>query len=716
MERQTMSNATDMQNDYSDYFGCRTFTGDVMLQHLSAEVFESLQETINKGKPLDPAIANSVADAMKDWALSQGCTHYTHWFQPLTGTTAEKHDAFLEPDNSGGAIAKFSGDMLIRGEPDASSFPSGGIRDTWEARGYTAWDATSPAFILPNEEGGTLCIPTAFISWTGEALDKKAPLLRSIDIINKHAMRILDIFGSSKGVSRVNTTLGLEQEYFLVDEEFVASRPDLLICGRTLIGAAPPKGHQLDDHYFGKIPERVLAFMDDAEQQLCELGIPIKTRHNEVAPGQYEIAPTFENANVAADHQLLLMQILRVKAREHGFVCLMHEKPFAGVNGSGKHNNWSIATDAGKNLLNPGKEPQNNLQFLTFLCGVMRAVDLHADLLRASIASAGQDHRLGANEAPPAIISIYFGDMLSDVLEQIETGESRAARKGGTLDIGSSTMPKLDRHSGDRNRTSPFAFTGNKFEFRAVGSSSSVAWPNTILNTIIAESLDYIATTLETSLAGSNSPEQRDTQVRKLLQEIVKEHRKIVFDGDNYSQAWHEEAEKRGLSNLRTTADALPILTNPTSLELFERYGVLSARELTARADVCLEQYCTYVQIEARTLVQMLSIQVLPASLRYQLELSQVVTSARETSIDCSRTTGRLHDVAALVNALQEAIETVSFAEVYESEDTYLHANQVRDTLLPAMLVARTISDQLETLVAEDLWPLPSYTDMLFIR
>mgnify|MGYP000044110482 FL=1 len=366
MGHQTKCNATDMQNEYSDCFGCRTFTGDVMLQHLSAEVFESLQETINKGKPLDPAIANSVADAMKDWALSQGCTHYTHWFQPLTGTTAEKHDAFLEPDNNGGSTAKFSGEMLIRGEPDASSFPSGGIRDTWEARGYTAWDATSPAFILPSEEGGTLCIPTAFVSWTGEALDKKAPLLRSIDIINKHAMRILDIFGSSKGVSRVNTTLGLEQEYFLVDEEFVANRIDLLICGRTLIGAAPPKGHQLDDHYFGKIPERVLAFMDDAEQQLCELGIPIKTRHNEVAPGQYEIAPTFENANVAADHQLLLMQILRVKAREHGFVCLLHEKPFAGVNGSGKHNNWSIATDTGKNLLDPGKEPQNNLQFLTF--------------------------------------------------------------------------------------------------------------------------------------------------------------------------------------------------------------------------------------------------------------------------------------------------------------------------------------------------------------
>ena len=716
MEHETMCDAMDMQNDYSDFFGCRTFAGDVMLQHLDADVFESLQETIHKGKPLDPAIANSVADAMKEWALSQGCTHYTHWFQPLTGTTAEKHDAFLEPDPNGGAIAKFSGDMLIRGEPDASSFPSGGIRDTWEARGYTAWDATSPAFILPSEAGGTLCIPTAFVSWTGEALDKKAPLLRSIDIVNKHAMRILDIFGTSKGVSKVNTTLGLEQEYFLVDEEFVSNRPDLLICGRTLIGAMPPKGHQLDDHYFGKIPERVLAFMDDAEQQLCELGIPIKTRHNEVAPGQYEIAPTFENANVAADHQLLLMQILRVKANEHGFVCLMHEKPFAGVNGSGKHNNWSIATDTGKNLLTPGKEPEKNLQFLSFLCGILRAVDLHADLLRASIASAANDHRLGANEAPPAIISIYFGEMLSDVLEQIETGESRNALTGGTLDIGSSTMPKLNRHSGDRNRTSPFAFTGNKFEFRAVGSTSSIAWPNTILNTIIAESLDYIATSLETSLAGSESPEQRDTHVRKLLQTIVKKHRKIVFDGDNYSQEWHDEAKKRGLPNLRTTADALPVLTEPSSIALFEQYNVLSSRELTARSKVCIEQYCTQVQIEARTLLQMLSIQVLPASLRYQLELSQIVLSAKECSVECRRTTGRLHEVAELVDSLQSAIEKIATAEKFQAEDMAMHANQIRDSLLPAMLEARMISDTLETLVAEDLWPLPSYTDMLFIH
>ncbi|HIO53481.1 MAG TPA: glutamine synthetase type III, partial [Phycisphaerales bacterium] len=416
MEDLTLSSAMEMQDyDYCDSFGCRTFTGDVMLRYLQPDVHKSLLDTINNCKPLDPAIANSVADSMKEWAIDSGCTHYTHWFQPLTGATAEKHDSFLEPTDSG-AIAVFSGDMLIQGEPDASSFPSGGIRDTWEARGYTAWDATSPAFIMPNEEGGTLCIPTAFVSWTGEALDKKTPLLRSIDVINEQAMRILRIFGNDTGVKRVITTLGLEQEYFLVDEAFVANRPDLLICGRTLIGAPPPKGHQLDDHYFGKIPERVLAFMDDSEQQLYELGIPVKTRHNEVAPGQYEIAPTYENANVASDHQMLLMEILKATAEAHGFRCLLHEKPFAGVNGSGKHNNWSIATDTGKNLLTPGKEPQSNTQFLTFLCAVIRAVDLHADLLRASVGSAANDHRLGANEAPPAIISIFLGEMLNDIL------------------------------------------------------------------------------------------------------------------------------------------------------------------------------------------------------------------------------------------------------------------------------------------------------------
>ena len=716
MEKAAMSNALDVQsNDYCDRFGCRTFSGDVMLRYLQSEVYESLIETMKKGKPLDPAIANSVADAMKEWAIDHGCTHYTHWFQPLTGQTAEKHDGFLEPSGNG-AITRFSGEMLIRGEPDASSFPSGGIRDTWEARGYTAWDATSPAFIMPNEEGGTLCIPTAFVSWTGEALDKKTPLLRSIDMVNKHAMRILKIFNTDEGVTRVITTLGCEQEYFLVDEAFVSCRTDLLICGRTLIGAPPPKGHQLDDHYFGKIPDRVLAYMDDTEQQLYELGVPVKTRHNEVAPGQYEIAPLYENANVAADHQMLLMEILKTTAIKHGFVCLMHEKPFAGVNGSGKHNNWSIATDTGTNLLNPDEQTHAHMQFLTFLCAIIRAVDIHADLLRASVASAANDHRLGANEAPPAIISIYLGDMLSDVLDQIEADESRGTREGGTLEFGSATMPSINRHSGDRNRTSPFAFTGNKFEFRAVGSTSSVAWPNTIMNTIIAESMDYIATQLETTLAGSDSNEQRETAVRTLLQEIIRDHRKVVFDGDNYAEEWHKEAKKRGLPNLQTAADALPVLISQKSLDLFAHYEVLSNRELEARYKVLIEQYTTVIGIECRTLIQMLSTQILPASLRYQGELAEIVASSQAVSVECSRTVGRLSDISSLVETMQESIETLKAAESREHGCSAEHAAYVRDSLLPAMEVARTISDQLEEMLPDDLWPLPSYTEMLFVR
>ncbi len=709
-----MSKAMDVQNnDYCDSYGCRTFSGDVMLCYLQPEVHQSLLETMHGGKPLDHAIANSVADAMKEWAIDHGCTHYTHWFQPLTGATAEKHDGFLEPTDTG-AIAVFSGDMLIRGEPDASSFPSGGIRDTWEARGYTAWDATSPAFIMPNEEGGTLCIPTAFVSWTGEALDKKTPLLRSIDVVNQQAKRILSIFGTE--ADRVITTLGLEQEYFLVDETFIANRPDLLLCGRTLIGTPPPKGHQLDDHYFGKIPERVLAFMDDAEQQLYELGIPVKTRHNEVAPGQYEIAPTYENANLASDHQMLLMEILKSTAQRHGLTCLLHEKPFAGVNGSGKHNNWSIATNTGKNLLSPGKEPQSNLQFLTLLCAVIRAVDLHSDLLRASVASAANDHRLGANEAPPAIISIFMGDMLSDVLDQIESNESRDARAGGTLDLGATTMPNLDRDSGDRNRTSPFAFTGNKFEFRAVGSTSTIAWPNTILNTIIAESFDYIATQLEGTLAGSTSEEQRDTAVRALLQDILQKHRKVVFDGDNYSQEWHKEAASRGLPNLKTAPDAFPAFVTDKAMELFERYKVLTKRELMAREEVLLETYSTRVTIEARTLLQMLSTQVLPAALRYQEELAGVVTASNSVSVDCRRTSGRLTDVGKFSEDLQKTIESLSTSLELSHENSLTHAQSIRDSLLPEMANARLIADTLETLIPDDIWPLPSYTEMLFIR
>ena len=586
-----------------DVFGSLTFTGDVMLKRLSEEVFRKLQRTMRRGLPLDPAIANTVAAAMKDWAIEHGCTHYCHWFQPLTGSTAEKHDAFLAPDGEGGAIAKFSGDALIRGEPDASSFPSGGIRDTYEARGYTAWDATSPAFILKTGSGATLCIPTAFVSWTGEALDKKTPLLRSVQAVSKHALRILRIFATDKGVSQVIATLGSEQEYFLIDRELYQRRPDLQICGRTLIGAPSPKGHQLDDHYFGSIAERVMVFMNEVERRLYELGIPVKTRHNEVAPGQYEIAPIFENANVATDHQMLTMHMLRSCAPHHGLACLLHEKPFAGINGSGKHNNWSIATDTGVNLLDPRDEAHTNMQFLVFLVAVIRAVDVHADLLRASIGSAGNDHRLGANEAPPAIMSIFAGNMLNDILNQLERGETQSTKKGGQLDLGAHTLPEIPRHSGDRNRTSPFAFTGNRFEFRAIGSSASIAWPNTVLNTIIAESLDVLATRLEKAAGKSPTTGKLEAAAKSVLKDVVHEHRRIVFDGDNYDPKWHTEAAGRGLPHLRTTVDALPTLRSKKAVKLFGAYGVLSGRELWARVEVLWEQYNTVSRRTGRRVV-----------------------------------------------------------------------------------------------------------------
>jgi len=499
---------------HADVFGSLTFTGDVMLKRLPPDVFDKLQKTIKQGLPLDPGIANTVAVAMKDWAAEHGATHYCHWFQPLTGTTAEKHDAFLSTDGHDGATSTISGEDLIVGEPDASSFPSGGIRDTYEARGYTAWDATSPAFILTSSDSATLCIPSVFVSYHGEALDKKTPLIRSSQAVSDQAMRILKALGSDAGVSRVQTTVGSEQEYFLVDRSFFQARRDLQICGRTLVGSPPPKGHQLDDHYFGAIPERVMSFMADVEHRLCELGVPVKTRHNEVAPGQYELAPTHESANVSADHQMLTMHLLQTVAEAHGFVCLLHEKPFAGVNGSGKHNNWSISTDTGVNLLDPRDETHSNMQFLVFLTAVIRAVDLHADLLRASVAGAGNDHRLGANEAPPAIISVFLGEMLSDILDQLEKGEPRSTKKGGSLDLGAKTLPRIPRHAGDRNRTSPFAFTGNKFEFRAVGSTASIAWPNTVLNTIIAESLDFMATELEKRLGEARPAELREHRRR----------------------------------------------------------------------------------------------------------------------------------------------------------------------------------------------------------
>ncbi len=701
-----------------DTFGSLTFTGDVMLDRLSEDVFHKLQKTMHQGLPLDPAIANTVAAAMKEWALEHGCTHFCHWFQPLTGSTAEKHDAFMSPDGEGRAIAKFSGDELIRGEPDASSFPSGGIRDTYEARGYTAWDATSPAFILKNHSGATLCIPTAFVSWTGEALDKKTPLLRSIHAVSTQACRILKLFGADKGVSQVITTLGSEQEYFLIDERFHLARPDLQICGRTLLGAPAPKGHQLDDHYFGAIPDRVMAFMNEVERRLFELGVPVKTRHNEVAPGQYELAPYFENANVAADHQMLTMHVLRSCAPRHGLVCLLHEKPFAGVNGSGKHNNWSMATDTGLNLLDPREETHSNMQFLVFLVAVVRAVDTHADLLRASIASAANDHRLGANEAPPAIISVYLGEMLTDILDQIERGAPTSTKKGGQLDLGAHTLPQIPRHSADRNRTSPFAFTGNKFEFRAIGSSQSVAWPNTVLNTIIAESLDEIATRLETAAGDHPSEKKLEAAVKEVLREVVRDHRRVVFDGDNYSAQWHEEAARRGLPHLHNTPDALPGLAAPKAVRLFEKYGVLSERELKARVEVLWEQYETILCIEARTLASILRRSALPAALRYQTELAQAVAATQSAGADFEDAWGQLQETVRRVDELRAATAAVAREEqeAHHIQDPERRSLHCRDRVLPAMVRARAASDSLEQNIPADLWTLPTYAQMLFQR
>ncbi len=700
----------------SEAFGCRTFSGAVMRNYLPEDVYRKLKLTMERGTPLDPAIAGTVAAGMKKWAMEHGATHYTHWFQPLTGSTAEKHDAFLTPTTDGGAIERFSGDQLVQGEPDASSFPSGGIRETFEARGYTAWDATSPAFIFRTGDTPTLCIPTAFVSWTGEALDHKTPLLRSIQAVSQHALRILRVFGTHVGVSQVITTIGCEQEYFLVDRAFYDRREDLRLCGRTLLGAPAAKGHQLDDHYFGAIPERAMAFMSEVEQRAYELGVPLKTRHNEVAPNQFEFAPVFENANVATDHQMQIMQLLRTAAEHHGLVCLLHEKPFAGINGSGKHNNWSIATDTGVNLLDPREEAHTNMQFLVFLLAVVRAVDLHADLLRAAVASAGNDHRLGANEAPPAIISIYLGDMLSDILAQLEKGAPRATKKGGQLHLGAHTLPQLPRHSGDRNRTSPFAFTGNKFEFRAVGSSQNIAWPNTVLNTIVAESLDHIATQLEKRVGRSAGPARLESAVKGLLRELVRQHKRIVFDGDNYSAEWHAEAARRGLPILKTTADALPALAAKSAVALFEKYGVLTRRELHARVDVNLEKYNRTVGIEARALVSMLKREVLPAALRFQTELGHSVGALQAANVDARETKAQLEYVVDLTGRLHRQIEVVEHAEAHKADSPKTHAEHVRDRLLPAMAEARALSDALEQIIPDDLWPLPRYAEMLFTR
>ncbi len=700
--------------DIERIFGENTFGMAEMKSRLPKNVFKSLLATIEKGEPLQTELADTIALAMKEWAIEKGASHFTHWFQPLTGHTAEKHDSFITPNQGGGAIAEFSGKDLIQGEPDASSFPSGGLRPTFEARGYTAWDPTSPAFIIENEKGSYLAIPTAFASWTGEALDTKIPLLRSMEALNKQALRVLRLF-DVKDVGRVYTTVGNEQEYFLIDEEFYYRRPDLDTCGRTLIGAKPPKGQELDDHYFGSIPDRVLACMLEVERELYRLGVPVKTRHNEVAPGQYEIAPIYENANLAADHQQLVMMMLKRMARRYGLVCLLHEKPFAGVNGSGKHNNWSMATDTGHNLLEPGDTPHDNIQFLFFCAAVIRAVYRHQDLLRISVATAGNDHRLGANEAPPAIMSVFLGEQLEHVFEQLKSGPATESKQGGLLGLGVKTLPHLPRHAGDRNRTSPFAFTGNKFEFRAVGSAQSVALPNTVLNLIVAEALDDMATMLEQKLAGKRKTKATfEAAVAEVLAEVSREASPIVFNGDGYSEAWHQEAEKRGLLNLRSTVDALPLLITEKNVKLFEKYGVLSERELHSRHEVMLEQYFTAINIEAETLEMMARTMVLPAAVRYLRELLEVLDEAGEIAVDGVKKTAE--EVAHWTNELRKAIDHLIEQNKHAEDSLEANVEHMHAHVIPAMEAVRYAADKLERCVPSNLWPLPTYREMLFVK
>jgi glutamine synthetase len=696
--------APDLTAPEAQIFGSNVFSVAVQRQRLPKDVFRRLQQTLARGEALDTTLADGVAQAMKEWALEKGATHYTHWFQPLTGSTAEKHDSFYGPTGEGTALAEFSGKELIQGEPDASSFPTGGIRATFEARGYTAWDPTSPAFILENPNGALLCIPTAFASWTGEALDHKIPLLRSMDALSKSAIRALRLFGDDSAV-RVFTTVGPEQEYFLIDEQYYFERPDLITTGRTLFGAKPPKGHELDDHYFGSIPERILACMLETERELVKLAVPVKTRHNEVAPNQYELAPIFENSNVGSDHQHLTMLVMQNVARRYGLVCLLHEKPFAGVNGSGKHNNWSMGTDTGLNLLEPGDTPSENLQFLFFCAAVIQAVNKHQALLRASIASAGQDHRLGANEAPPAIISIFLGAELEKVFSAIEAGKVQASKPGSFLGLGTPVLPPLPLHGGDRNRTSPFAFTGNKFEFRALGSNASPAWPNTVLNTIVAESVEELTGKLKDALKGSGTTLEK--AVTKVVKDAWTANKRVVFDGDGYSDAWHKEAEKRGLYNLRTTPDALPWLVDKQTIAAFKKYKVLSKRELESRLEVFTEQYAVNINIESETAAGIARTMLLPASVRYLNEL-------RITELD--ELTGEIEPLVKELHFALLKLEDANLEENQPDSSPAKWAAYIRDTVIPAMDDVRDVADRLEKFVADDLWPLPKYSEMLFIK
>ena len=700
----------DAPEDPSETFGENVFTKSVMQKRLPKAVFKSLMGTIEHSKPLDPTVADVVASAMKDWAMEKGATHYAHVFFPLTHLTAEKHDSFLEPGADGSSIAEFSGKTLTQGEPDASSFPSGGLRATFEARGYTGWDATSPAYLLESPNGKTLCIPTVFVSMTGEALDHKTPLLRSQQAMAAQAERVLKLFGH-EDPDAVVSFAGAEQEYFLIDRSFFLSRPDLLNAGRTLFGAKPPKGQEFDDHYFGAIPERVLGFMLEAEHELFKLGIPAKTRHNEVAPGQFELAPMFERSNVAADHQQLLMVTLKRVAEKHGMECLFHEKPFAGINGSGKHVNFSLGNSTEGNLLLPGDTPHDNAQFLVFCGGVIRAVHKFGGLLRASVASATNDHRLGANEAPPAIISIFLGDQLTDVFDQIAKGGATNSKEKGTLMIGVDTLPVLPTDPGDRNRTSPFAFTGNRFEFRAPGSLQSIAGPMVTINTILAEALDFIATELESLVAAGTDFNEA---VQKVLQDIITVHGAVVFNGDGYSEAWQTEAAERGLPNLRTTLDALPQLLSDEAIELFSHYGVFSHREMHSRYEIALEQYALTIGVEARLALEIANTVVLPPAIRYQTELATNLATLKAIGAKLDTTT--FDEVSAAIDMLHTGIAHLREKLAHDHSDSVdAEAQHALEDLLPAMTAVRTAADDLEALVADDLWPLASYQEMLYI-
>jgi glutamine synthetase len=688
----------------ADIYGQYVFGEAAQRQYLAKPIFHKLRRTIAGQEPFDPAIVDAVAHGVKEWALAHGATHYTHWFVPMTGSTAEKHDSFLAPVTDGETIAEFSGKNLLQGEPDASSFPSGGIRATFEARGYTAWDVTSPIFLQVEPNGATLTIPTAYVSYTGEALDHKIPLLRSQEALGREALRVLRWFGNTSA-TRVFTTIGPEQEYFLVDRRLAEQRPDLLLTGRTLFGAPSPKGQELEDQYFGPIRERILNFMMDLDRELWRLGIPVKTRHNEVAPAQFEMAPVFEPTSVGSDHNMLVMSTMRRLAPRHGLLLLIHEKPFAGINGSGKHNNWSMATDDGENLLDPGHDPHANAQFLAFLLAVIRAVHIHADLLRASIADAGNDHRLGANEAPPAIMSVFLGSQLEDVVTQLEQeGSASKSKRGADLNLGVTSLPALPADATDRNRTSPFAFTGNKFEFRAVGSSAPIYWPQTVLNTAVADSLQHLADELEKLTPGDFEG------LTRILADIARDNKQVLFEGNGYSEEWHREAERRGLPNHRTTVDALPALGTDKAKEVFARFGVLSERELAARLDINWERYLKVSNIEASCAIDIARTLIFPAAVRF---LGQLAGAPSAASNAVNALCG---NVAALTEELSTAIENLERAqhEAHAAGSVHAEARSFASAVIPAQARLRTVVDELETVVADDLWPLPKYRELLF--